>query len=116
MLTYRQGPPRVRSGARRALGTRRYGVAAAGFEVELREFRAPAVVTSRARVSLVLVLEGDLRVATPTWAMTAPRGTALVWPAAVSAIRVTPQSATARWVRACPVGASSRRRPALPRN
>lgn len=116
MLTYRQGPPRVRSGARRALGARRYGVARAGFAVELREFRAPAVVTSRARVSLVLVLEGELRVATPTWEMSAPRGTALVWPAAVSAIRVTPQSGTARWVRACPVDASSRRRPALTRN
>jgi len=102
MLTYRQGRLPVQRGSETEAGTRRYRVPASEFQVELRDFTAPAVVASGANVSLLLVLEGELRVATSAWESTAARGTVLLWPAAVPTLRVQPQSGSGRWVRAFP--------------
>lgn len=100
LLTYRPGLPPLLHGTPTAPGVRRYRVPTPEFELEFRDMHAPAVVPADSCLSLLLILEGDVQLATPEWEWTAPRGSVLLWPASVPAVRATPRSATARWVRA----------------
>ena len=100
LLTYRSGLPLRLHGTLTAPGVRRYRVPTPEFDLEFRDMHGPAVVPAESCLSLLLILEGDVHLATPEWEWIAPRGSILLWPAAVPFVRVTPRSATARWVRA----------------
>ncbi len=101
MLSYRPNGPLVLAGQDAGPGVRRYAGPAEEFELEFRGVSSPVDVASGARLSLVLVLEGEVRLSTPRWQGNARRGTALIWPAVVSSLRVEAVSTPARWVRAC---------------
>lgn len=102
MLTYRTGPPALVAATAVAPGVCQYRVAADEFALEFRQITGPGEARSDARVSLVLVLDGSVRLSTPAWEQVATRGTALVWPAAVPSLSLDPVGGPARWVRAFP--------------
>jgi len=102
MLTYRTRAPEILSGTAVAPGVRQYAVPADEFTLEFRDVTGPGEAQSGARVSLLLVLAGTVRLSTPGCELVAPRGTALVWPAAAPSVRFDAVGGPARWVRAFP--------------
>jgi mannose-6-phosphate isomerase len=102
LLSYRSWIPAVLAGTADGAGVLRYAVPADEFELEFRTVAGPAEVLSESGISLLLVLDGGVRLATAGWSTVATRGTALVWPAAVPSLRVEAVTTPARWVRAFP--------------
>ncbi|NLF17228.1 MAG: mannose-6-phosphate isomerase, class I [Lentisphaerae bacterium] len=101
MLPGGAGAPAVTTGLAAGPGLRLYGVPTTDLQVELRDIDAPTAVPAGAGgVAIILVLDGALRLTTAGWSGTAPRGTVLLWPAALPAVQVEPAAAGSRWVRA----------------
>lgn len=84
MLTYREGPPRIRRGRQRRAGERCYTVPVPEFQVETWHHApgSPRQRRSRDTVALLLVLNGTIRIRDSAGTRRAGRGTAWLWPAA----------------------------------
>jgi mannose-6-phosphate isomerase len=104
MLAYREGPPTIQTG-REIPGGRSYEPPIPEFAVEILELGAGQSVdlSSDDLVSLLLVLEGSIRLETPNQSPEiARRGSAWLWPAALPSATLVCESETGRIVRARP--------------
>jgi mannose-6-phosphate isomerase len=104
MLAYREGPPPIEIG-REIPGGRAYEPPTPEFAVDILELQAGQSVrlTSLDLVSVLLVLEGTIRLEAPEQSpQMAQRGSAWLWPASLPNATLVCESETGRIVRARP--------------